>query len=48
MRDIPNWLKKWASLICEYCLFEEELYPTFFKEEFKHLSLEDLVMIVDV
>ena len=23
MKDVPNWLKKWASLICEYCLFEE-------------------------
>lgn len=43
MKDVPNWLKKWASLICEYCLFEEQKYPEYFKDEFKHLSLEDLV-----
>ena len=32
MRDVPDWLKKWASLICEYILFEEEIYPSFFIE----------------
>ena len=24
MREVPDWLKKWASLICEYILFEED------------------------
>jgi hypothetical protein len=43
MKDVPNWLKKWASLICEYCLFEEQQYPTFFKDDFKHLSENELV-----
>lgn len=43
MKDVPNWLKKWASLICEYCLFEEQQYPIFFKDEFKHLTLDELV-----
>jgi len=23
MKDVPDWLKKWAALISEYCLFEE-------------------------
>jgi hypothetical protein len=27
MKDVPSWLKKWASLICEYILFEEDFYP---------------------
>ncbi len=43
MKDVPIWLKKWASLICEYCLFEEQLYPEFFKEDLKHLKYEDIV-----
>ena len=42
MKDVPSWLKKWASLICEYCLFEENLYPTFFKADFPHYSENDL------
>ena len=45
MKDVPNWLKKWASLICEYCLFEEQLYPKNFKDDFPNLSAEDLVSI---
>jgi hypothetical protein len=45
MKDVPDWLKKWASLICEYCLFEEQQYPIFFKDEFKHLSEKDLVIV---
>lgn len=45
MRDVPEWLRKWASLICEYCLFEEQQYPEFFKEDFKGLSLKDLVSV---
>jgi hypothetical protein len=42
MREVPSWLRKWASLICEYCLFEESLYPAFFKKDFPHLSENDL------
>jgi len=44
MKDVPIWLKKWASLICEYCLFEEKHYPEYFKNDFKHLSEADLVI----
>lgn len=43
MNEVPNWLKKWASLICEYCLFEESQYPDFFKADFPTMSLADLV-----
>ena len=43
MKDVPDWLKKWASLICEYCLFEEQAYPEHFRKEFPHLSESDLV-----
>jgi len=45
MKDVPDWLKKWASLICEYCLFEESQYPAFFKADFPNLSENDLVSI---
>lgn len=44
MRNVPNWLKKWASLICEYILFEEDQYPEFFKNDFPHLSADELVI----
>lgn len=46
MKDVPNWLKKWASLICEYCIFEEQLYPSYFQKEFPQLSEADLVSII--
>ena len=28
----PLWLQKWASLICEYLEFEENLFPTYYRE----------------
>lgn len=43
MRGIPDWLKKWASLICEYIEFEEKEYPKEFKDDNPPLSEEDLV-----
>ena len=27
LSEIPLWLKKWASLICEFVEFEQEKYP---------------------
>ena len=42
LEDAPNWLKKWASLICEYLEFEEILYPTFFKEDYPGIKEEDI------
>ena len=44
LREAPEWLKKWASLICEYLEFEEILYPDYFKDETKQYGLrpEDL------
>jgi hypothetical protein len=39
----PDWLQKWASLICEYLEFEEILYPTFFKDEItEFIKLDDI------
>lgn len=38
----PDWLQKWASLICEYLEFEEHIYPEFFKSEFPGLKPEDI------
>lgn len=46
MKDVPDWLKKWASLICEYILFEEEIYPSFFKAIYPTFNEEDLVSII--
>ncbi|CDW80460.1 set domain protein [Stylonychia lemnae] len=48
LRDVPDWLKKWASLICEYILFEEEVYPAFFKEAHPTYKAEDLVIIIRI
>ena len=44
MKDVPDWLKKWASLICEYIEFEEYHYPEIFKKDSPRLTDEDLVM----
>jgi hypothetical protein len=30
----PEWLKVWASLVCEYLEYEEEMYPEFMKDEY--------------
>lgn len=35
LNKAPDWLKKWASLICDYLEFEERLYPDFFKKEYQ-------------
>lgn len=45
MKDVPDWLKKWASLVCEYCLFEESVFPDFMKgeREFSHFTQIDFV-----
>ena len=34
LKKAPDWLKKWASLICDYLEFEERLYPEFFKKDY--------------
>ena len=39
----PIWLRKWASLVCEYVEFEERLYPEFFKSEYPPgIKLDDI------
>ncbi len=42
LKDVPNWLKKWASLICEYIKFEQDAYPTMFRDELSMLTEEQL------
>lgn len=34
LKEAPEWLKIWASLVCEYLEFEEELYPEFFRSDY--------------
>lgn len=46
MATAPDWLKKWASLLCEYILFEEQEYPKVLKLDFPHLSESDLVTLI--
>jgi len=43
MRDVPDWLYKWACLICQYIEFEAEVYPEAMKSEYPHSSIDDLV-----
>lgn len=38
LSQAPEWLKVWASLICEYLEYEEEKYPNFFKSENSNLD----------
>jgi hypothetical protein len=47
MKGVPDWLKKWASLICEYIEFEEKMYPELLRVEFPRLTEEDLVSILE-
>jgi hypothetical protein len=44
LNGVPNWLVKWASLICEYVEFEEEIYPQMLKEDYPYLTEADLVL----
>jgi len=39
---IPNWLKKWASLICKYIQFETMIYPEELQSDFLHMTVADL------
>ena len=49
MRDVPEWLKKWASLICEYIEFEERLYPEIFRNDYPpDVKEEDLVRFFQI
>lgn len=39
----PIWLQKWASLVCEYLEFEEDMFPNFFLEDYpKGMKIEDI------
>lgn len=41
LKEAPEWLKIWASLVCEYLEFEEELFPDFFSSDYPpNISLE--------
>ena len=42
--NAPQWLRKWASLICEYLEFEEMIYPTSHAKiyEGKNIKLDDI------
>jgi len=39
----PEWLRVWASLVCEYLEYEEMKFPEFFKSDYPDLiSIEDI------
>ena len=42
IKDAPDWLKKWASLVCEYCNFDEAMYRQHLMREHPELREEDL------
>ena len=31
LEGLPIWLQKWASYVCEYLEYEEEIFPDFLK-----------------
>lgn len=37
LRGVPQWLRKWAVLICEYIQFEEQIYPSILKEDYANI-----------
>lgn len=41
----PEWLKVWASLVCEYLEYEEERYTEFFKEDYPKNYDVDMIKI---
>jgi hypothetical protein len=39
----PLWLQKWASLVCEYLEFEEQIFPETFKNDYPpNMKLEHI------
>lgn len=39
----PEWLKVWASIVCEYLEYEEERFPEFFKNDYpKDYDIENI------
>ena len=39
----PIWLQKWASLICQYLEYEEEMFIPFFKGDYpKDFPVDDI------
>jgi [histone H3]-lysine4 N-trimethyltransferase ATXR3 len=44
LEGAPSWLVKWAAYICKYIKFEEEQYPTVFKEDYPNVS-EELIRL---
>ena len=41
----PEWLKIWASLVCEYLEYEEVKYPEFFKGDYPDNFSVDAIKI---
>ena len=45
LEGLPIWLQKWASYVCEYLEYEEEIFPDFFKSEYpQSLSREEILL----
>jgi hypothetical protein len=43
LKVAPEWLKIWASLVCEYLEYEEHMFPAFFKADYPPtITLEDI------
>ena len=42
LADLPDWLVKWAALICEYIEFENDKYPELCREE-EYLARQNAV-----
>jgi len=42
MQRVPNCLVKWTCLVCDYILFEQNIYPIAFKEDYPGVPEESL------
>ncbi len=42
MQGVPDWLVKWTRLVCDYILFEQNIFPTAFKDDYPGVPEESL------
>jgi hypothetical protein len=42
MEGVPDWLVKWTRLVCDYILFEQNIFPTAFKDDYPGVPEESL------
>lgn len=42
MQNVPDWLMKWTCLVCEYIIFEQNIFPIAFKDDYPGVPEDQL------